>query len=289
MNNNANDIYQKFHELSDEQYLELLCRAEQEPVIDGVVMPGFPDEAFQKGSVGSAGGRTLRHEGFKFYSTIKRYASEFGVTLDSNTAILDFGVGWGRMIRFFYKDIPSEGIFGIDVMPEMVDVCKKTLPSGKYSVSSPLPPTGFADNSFDIIFAYSVFSHLRDDAAEAWIKEFSRILKPNGIVVATTEGKAFLDKCEYYQKHPEKAADSIWHQMISEGFSPIEKFREKFDNGEFSYVAFGGGGVLDGSFYGDCVIPPQYVENVFGKYLIFKDYDEALSYLPQAVFVLQKG
>jgi len=271
----------------DEQFLELLCRAESEPVIDGVLMPGFTDSLFQVNTVGSAGVDSLRGEGFGFYKYIKAMASKFGITVSENTRILDFGCGWGRMIRFWFKDIKSENIFGIDVDPKMIDVCKSTLPSGNYSVIAPAPPVEFADGSFDIIFAYSVFSHLSSDMAEKWVKEFSRLLKAGGILVATTRDATFIDVCEHYRLNPDLAAKSEYSRILSGCFAPANEYHDKFKNGEYLFSPTGGGETRDNSFYGETMIPEKYVGDTWGKLLRFRQY-ESSGILPQAVFVLQK-
>ena len=52
------------------------------------------------------------------------------------------------------------------------------------------------DQSIDFFVVYSVFSHLSEEACINWIKEFSRILRPEGMVALTTRGRWFLDYCE---------------------------------------------------------------------------------------------
>ena len=285
-----NIFFETMKNCTDEEFLELLCRAEQEPIINGVKMPGFPDPEFQKNTVGSSGSATLRGEGRIFYKLVKEYAANLGHTIRPDTRILDFGCGWGRMIRFYFKDIKSENIFGIDVWPDMVTICKSTLHYGNFFTVTPVPSpkTHFSDNSFDIIFAYSVFSHLRHDAAEKWINEFSRILKLGGILVATTQGEGFLDYCKQYKDDPGQITSS-WHRTIAKCFDPIEEYRIRYRNGEFLYAATGGGATMDASFYGEAVIPKENIERHFGKYLNFTDFFYDTNRLPQACFVMQKS
>jgi len=284
---NSNDIYNQFRGYSDEEFLEILCRAETEPVINDVFMPGFPSKEFQRGTVGSSGAETLRNEGWQFTRLIKHYATRLNRSIDESTKILDFGIGWGRMIRFFFHEIPSESIFGIDVDPKMISICNETLHTGNYSITTPRPPTDFSDNSFDIIFAYSVFSHLHYDVAEDWIIEFSRILKKGGVLITTTEGLHFLDNCENLKRNPDEQI-SVWHKQIANCFDSIEEVREKYKHGEFIYAPTGGGETRDKSFYGEAVIPEAYIKEVFGKHLLLRDFFEDLDRCSQAVFVMQK-
>ncbi|MBJ7968179.1 class I SAM-dependent methyltransferase, partial [Bacillus cereus] len=94
----------------------------------------------------------------------------------------------------------------------------ETLGRGIYKTASPQPPVEFIrDNSLDIIFAYSVFSHLSEETAENWIKEFSRILRPGGIFIATTQARYFLDFCQQFKEHPE-LIQTGWHKTLSQAF-----------------------------------------------------------------------
>ncbi|MDF9661347.1 class I SAM-dependent methyltransferase, partial [Bacillus cereus] len=135
-----------------------------------------------------------------FYRHIKEYAQNLGVPLNKESKVLDFGCGWGRIIRFLFKDASDQNLLGIDVDPAMITLCNETLGRGIYKTASPHPPVEFiSDNSLDIIFAYSVFSHLSEATAENWVKEFSRVLRPGGIFIATTQARYFLDFCQQFQ------------------------------------------------------------------------------------------
>lgn len=272
--------------LSDEEWLNMMIRSVQNPIVDGIELPGFPSEEFQRNTVGSVGVNAISYEAYNFYRLIKQYASQLGIALNRGTTLLDFGCGWGRMIRFFLKDIASENLYGIDVDPIMVDTCNQTVRYGNYSVVKPLPPTQFADNSFDIICAYSVFSHLAEPAHIQWIEEFSRILKPGGILLATTQARRFLEFCRALQgqKH-----DSLWHQYLAKSFLDIDAAYAKYDAGQFLYSATGGGSVRDASFYGEALIPQQYVEREWTKYLQFRDFMDVPEMLPQSLIVMQKA
>src|SRR5205823_3371088 len=52
----------------------------------------------------------------------------------------------------------------------------------------PEPPTAFEAESFDLIWAVSVFTHLTDSSAP-WLLELHRLLKPGGLLVATYMGR----------------------------------------------------------------------------------------------------
>jgi len=44
------------------------------------------------------------------------------------------------------------------------------------------------DSSIDIISCYNVFQHIPRKATQSYLKEFSRIIKPNGIIIIQFSG-----------------------------------------------------------------------------------------------------
>ena len=189
---NSHQFLRAISSIMDQKWLDILINSIKQPMIDGIELPGFPPHELQRSIVGSRGETALR-EVYPFYCKIKRYADKLGVKLTQESRILDFGCGWGRIIRFFLKDINADNLYGIDVYPKMIDLCKKLVRYGNYSICNSLPTIEFSDESMDIVYIYFVLSHLAEPVHIKWILEFSRILKPGGILVATTEACHFIE------------------------------------------------------------------------------------------------
>ena len=270
----------------DDKYLQLMLKSISQPYVNGVKMPGFPKADIQRQFVGSTNERALR-EGFGFYQRVKTMCRSWGTPISEETRILDFGCGWGRISRFFFKDVAKENFFGVDVDPEMISFCASAMNYGTYATVQPEPPMAFESSSLDVIFAYSVFSHLAEPVALKWIEEFARVLRPNGILLATTEGSAFLDFCQSLQQH-EGPLEFGWHQGLAKSFIPIEKFKEEHAAGKFLYAPTGGGGPRDKSFYGEAVIPKKYVEQYYAPFLVLREFIDDPRQHSQALFVMQK-
>lgn len=292
---NAQDFLPQEKDQTHKAYFASLLRSINEPVIDGVQMPGFPPTLIQSGFVGTAGESALR-EGFRFHRVIRKYCKDTGIPFNENTRILDFGCGWGRMARLFFNTVASENIWGVDVDPDIIDFCSQNMHHGNYKAIPSLPPMDFEDNSFDVIFAYSVFSHLAEHAAMGWIKEFSRILKPGGIAVLTTQGRDFLDFCESKQG---AVHEKPWHNTLAETFIPIDKAKADYDSGKFlfqSHAKFDNNVIRNSSYYGEALIPLEYIKREYTPYLNLVEFvkehtlikDPVQAKLPQALFVMQK-
>ncbi|MFC1688839.1 methyltransferase domain-containing protein [Pseudomonadota bacterium] len=247
----------------EDQWLSSILESYNNPPVfyRGAKLPSFPPDELQINTTGQAGYPTLK-EAFVFYSDCIEAFSECGLEVNRHRKVLDFGVGWGRIARFFLEQIPKENIFGIDVTQDFVDVCKETFDSQNFSVCAAFPPTELEDNSFDYIVAYSVFSHLSESACRQWMEEFHRILKPGGMVAVTTRGRPFFDYCESLKiGNPEG-----YSAALSQMFDDFDEARQRYDRGEFVHSSADGvtgGGAMNSSFYGESFIPKQYAESAY--------------------------
>jgi 2-polyprenyl-3-methyl-5-hydroxy-6-metoxy-1,4-benzoquinol methylase len=280
-----NDLILKYAaHLSDQEWFEVIVKSVEHPFIDGIELPGFPPDEIQRNSVGSSGKLALS-EGFNFYSEIKQYAAKLGSPLTSDSRILDFGCGWGRMIRVFLKDVFADNLYGIDVDPAMIDICVNTVRQGNFSVVQPEPPTELAENSFDVVYAYSVFSHLSEPVHIKWVEEFSRVLKPGGIMIVTTQARRFIEFCRSLR---DQNHESGWYYGLANSFLDTEAAFADYDNGKFLYSATGGGVARPASFYGEAVISPGYIKREWTKYLTFCDFVDDPAKFNQALIIMQK-
>jgi SAM-dependent methyltransferase len=101
---------------------------------------------------------------------------DLGVSLDTNSVILDYGCGSGR----FVKELNELGYnaFGCDIK---IDSEQNDLLNTGLIRPIDLDPyrLPFEDNTFDFIYSFSVFEHVQNYAES--ISELARVLKPNGI------------------------------------------------------------------------------------------------------------
>lgn len=119
-------------------------------------------------------------------------------------SILDIGCGWGRIARHFVDYVEPPGRYvGMDVVKPFVDWCEENIspvnpafsfvhqdiynglynPNGTHEASKYVFP--FEDESFDLIFLTSVFTHLLPDDAFNYLREIRRLLKPDGRCFST--------------------------------------------------------------------------------------------------------
>lgn len=242
-----------FRGLSDEAWFHLNTRAYRRQSRLRELLPGMPNASLQSEFIGSDGDKALR-EAWRAYRVWIEMAARHGRPIDGSSRVLDFGCGWGRMLRFFLREVPAEQLCGVDVLPEALEACRSTNPWCQFQKVSPLPPTELPADSFDLIYLYSVFSHLSEDAHRLWLKEFHRILKPGGLVIATTWDREYIQRCANARQGDARGT----HLGSVLAFPDTADALARYDRGEYCYSPIGGRTALDSEFYGETCIPEAY-------------------------------
>ena len=103
--------------------------------------------------------------------------------------MLDFGSGPGRTLRHFLPEAESAEFWGADIDAASIEQLQAALcpPMHAWRCAGG-PPLGLEHGSFDLIWAISVFTHLTDTSL-AWLLELHRLLKPEGLLIATYIGR----------------------------------------------------------------------------------------------------
>ena len=252
---NQQSLRAMFGDVGDDFWFWALAEGrETEPLLRRI-LPDMPPPQIQANFTGRSGRPALR-EAHEIYRLFKRLAQRHGQALDPCARILDFGCGWGRILRFFLKDVDEANAHGVDCYGEMIDLCKSQRLRGHFEVTPILPPSRFPDGHFDVIYLYSVFSHLSEAAHLAWLREFQRILKPGGLVIATTRPRNFIEICGALNR---KRNVNDWQRGAAQSFSDPDQALADYDAGRFVHSPTGGGGCLDENFYGESCISRKYV------------------------------
>jgi SAM-dependent methyltransferase len=248
------------------------------------LVPGLPDASIQSNYTGHADDSTLR-EGFAAYRLFKRSYEIHVGPLDS-ARVLDFGCGWGRIIRFFLRDLPPERLKGVDHSAEGIEACRATNRWCSFELIEPHPPTPFPDESFDLIYLYSVFSHLPEQMHLELLEEFRRLLVSGGLLVATTWGRDFILQCDSLRHNPHSSAKLAWMHRAANVFRDTGTSLAAYDRGSFCYSSYDEEGTR--SFWGEACIPRAYVEHRWQQFFEICDYIEDRSVCPQNMIIARK-
>lgn len=107
-------------------------------------------------------------------------------------SVLDLGCGCGRVIRH-WRDLPAR-VHGTDANGELIAWCSENLPFARFARNDLAPPLPYDDDSFDLVYALSVLTHLPEPLQLAWLAELRRVLRPGGWLLLTTHGDAYVGR-----------------------------------------------------------------------------------------------
>ncbi len=152
----------------------------------------LPDEARRVRVIGDADPNGFLVSGATDYQRLDRVARALtDRRMHELGRVLDWGAGCGRIARHF-PNASSVALTGCDIDRDNVDWCRSHL-AGAFVQCDMQPPLPFADSSFELVYAVSVFTHLREAMQLRWLEELSRILTRGGMVLATIHGRPAID------------------------------------------------------------------------------------------------
>lgn len=120
---------------------------------------------------------------------------------------LDFGCGYGRVVRFLVERVPRDRVAACDVIRQGVDFCSAEF--GVRPVYSPADPTTLRLGTFDFVYAISVLSHFNERNSRAVLRVLGESLVANGILLFTTHGRWSVEHPETYGEEYVARAEEI--------------------------------------------------------------------------------
>ena len=273
--------------LSDREWTDLLIRSVTDRVIDGVRFPAFPSAELQESIVGASNESTLL-EASAFYSLVKEYSEKLGRPItygfgDDSSSLLDFGCGWGRFLRFFWRDVNPEKLYGVDINNILLQACRDTGVQANLRAISPHDQLPFKSESFSHIIAYSVFTHLPEQILRHGLSELARIAEPGCVFVCTVQPRRFFDFIASIEETP-----TLWHEWLKLYQCEVDENKRKYDDGEYVFLPAGGGSHPAAAIYGDAVIPEGYIRSEWSSLYSIRKYIDDPERFSQAVVVCQK-
>ena len=238
--------------LTLDEFGELLLTLPNEefPHLSSILPSATPDEV-QVEWTGSCG-VTLLRQSVSFLNFVAAAYTEFSGRPLRNVNVLDFGCGWGRLLRLlaFYNN--PEFNFGCDAWPVSLDHARQShvdrvtaglALSEATPQNLPYPPA-----TFDLVYAFSIFTHLSEATAVACMNAIRKAIKPDGLAIITVRPIEFWD---YNPGLPEEVGKSM-------------KMLHAFDEIAF-YPSGGKSHDANGRpvAYGDTSIPLSIIERKF--------------------------
>jgi SAM-dependent methyltransferase len=221
----------------------------------------------------------LRAHGFWLYAS--RWSAALGQPLRADSPVLDIGCGWGRITRTFAKDVAPQYIFGCDIDPGAIQLCQYLGVPGTFVINQPNAELPFGPNTFSVITASSVFSHLPERVAQHLVLDMCRVARPGGLLIFTVEDESFFD---YFDIPGIESHGERW-RLLSQHKGKIPALRRRYHAGEYIYLVTNEEAVRSSDVYGDAVIPKNWFTTTFSKELDILDFAPASPPVYQAVVV----
>jgi len=122
-----------------------------------------------------------------FDKPIEPLLKKFLSFLPKNSEVLDVGCGPGRDVKYFIDH--GMNATGTDYSTGMIREARKRVPKGKFVITDSRN-LKFKANSFDGLWTMSSINFLPKKYTNKVLKEFRRVLKPDGILfISVPEGK----------------------------------------------------------------------------------------------------
>lgn len=161
------------------------------------VLPRMASDKVQRDWTGNCGIPLLKQTLNFVRSMSAAYTRLTGRAIQDAT-VLDYGCGYGRIARMMYAYVDEKNLWGVDPWDRSIEICHEDGMGSNFVQSDYLPgslPVG--DRSFDLIYAFSVFTHLSERATLSALRVLRDYIKPNGVLLITIRPE------EYWQFDPD--------------------------------------------------------------------------------------
>jgi len=148
-------------------------------------LPSMASAQVQRDWTGNEGQALMNQSCAFIDSVVRGFQQHLHRPVEGGT-VLDYGCGWGRLLRLMLRYTPAERIWGLDPWDRSIELCREHHIPVNLAVSDYVPkslPVG--DTRFDLIFAYSVFTHLSPRCALQVMKTAREYVKADGLLAIT--------------------------------------------------------------------------------------------------------
>lgn len=147
--------------------------------------------------------------------------------------ILDYGCGWGRLLRLMLAVTGPENLFGCDPWYKSLEVCDGDHIRANVALSEYLPDSlPFPGQKFSLIYAFSVFTHLSERATSAALSACRKHISDDGLMAITVRPPSYWDQDRQVAKTSRVEQLKRAHAELGFAFSPHD--REAVD-GDVTY------------------------------------------------------
>ena len=275
--------------LSDPQWLAANLDPSTYRGTAAIDIPGLPPADVQIRFTGMHGATNLG-QAFDFYKFVLQHMPAASV---GRYRLIDFGGGWGRVTRFFLREVDASQLLLLDCLSDAVECARSLSPPFdvvQTNAQPPLPPQ-LEEATADCCIAFSVFSHLSEKACFDWIQHLGELLLPGGTLIFTTRGKWQIERFRLHKRlgfiYKLFRRGSVLEKITSR--ATLDQVAQRYGDGEFQFFPTGGGGELTDDFYGETWMPETWMRERYRSLGFSRcEFFPEQSTITQCTFVLTK-
>lgn len=197
--------------------------------------------------------------------------------LNAFGTVLDFGVGVGRVARYF-KGFAGRYI-GLDIDSDNLGWIAEAMPWVEAVLSKAGAAIPVADESVDAVISISVFTHIDEGATLFYIDELHRLLRPGGLAFLTLHGDRALQR---------SLADPAVASLMGIAGERLEQAKLTMAQTGFDFIEQYTHLTQDHYRYGTTFVSQQRAEELFGRRFAVKGFVPGAIHAFQDLIVLER-
>jgi SAM-dependent methyltransferase len=143
--------------------------------------------------------RSYRRGAVEFVGILGQSLSEAGRDWRSVNSCLEIGCGYGRIVRELRHKVSAQAISVCDVIDEGARFTAAEFGVRRIPVIEAVGRD--CEETFDLIYLLSVYTHLPRHMIEENLARVSRLLKPGAVLVFSMHGKQSAEMAEIYEQY----------------------------------------------------------------------------------------
>jgi SAM-dependent methyltransferase len=203
--------------LSDYGELMLSLPDAELPFLSGYLSPLPPAE--EQAIWTGASGRELLQDSLSFSRiVVSKFEGFTGQTI-SDARVLDYGCGFGRLLRIMSYYVDRNKLFGVDPWDRSIAICKDWNVPAEVAQSDFLPTDLPMEGQFDLAYSYSVFTHTSERATRSALAALRKRATSGALLAMTVREVEFWRRWAPSQGMSEEKIASLIDSHETKGFA----------------------------------------------------------------------
>ena len=189
---NIQEVYSHLRELPFSDFCDAMISVPKEYEFLAKALPRLPSEENQMIWTGFSGDALMNKS-----CSIIRLFQNINYRITGNNIggnILDYGCGWGRLIRLMHYFSDPKFTYGVDPLQSSLNLCREYGVDGHFALCDMIPVNlPFGDTKFDFACSYSVLTHTSEEVTRAILRVVRNYIEQSGVFIVTIRPEEFWE------------------------------------------------------------------------------------------------